>query len=57
LALSGQAAQPRTSRQGDRLCVRSVERLETSLLVRPNGYLAAHGVPTDPAAVLDHLAA
>jgi hypothetical protein len=57
LALPSQAAQPRTSGQGDRLCVRSVEGLETSLLVRPDGYLAAHGVPADPAAVLDHLAA
>jgi hypothetical protein len=57
LALSGQAAQPCTSGQGDRLCVRSVEGLETSLLVRPDGYLAAHGVPADPAAVLDRLAA
>lgn len=57
LALPSQAAQPRISGQGDRLYVRSVEGLETSLLVRPDGYLAAHGVPADPAAVLDHLAA
>jgi 2-polyprenyl-6-methoxyphenol hydroxylase-like FAD-dependent oxidoreductase len=57
LALPGQAAQARISGQGDRLCIRSVEGAETSLLERPDGYLAAHGVPADPAAVLDHLAA
>jgi 2-polyprenyl-6-methoxyphenol hydroxylase-like FAD-dependent oxidoreductase len=57
LALSGQTAPDRTSGHEDRLCIRSIEGLQTSLLVRPDGYLAAHGVPADPGAVLDHLAA
>jgi hypothetical protein len=57
LALPSQTAPSRTSGQGDRLCVRSDRGLETSLLVRPDGYLAAHGVPADPPTVLDHLAA
>jgi 2-polyprenyl-6-methoxyphenol hydroxylase-like FAD-dependent oxidoreductase len=38
-----------------RLAVRIVEGLETTLLIRPDGYLAARGVPTDPRAVLSWL--
>ncbi|MEU5304308.1 hypothetical protein ACH4YO_31665 [Streptomyces noursei] len=33
-----------------------VDGLETPLLIRPDGYLAAHGVPTDPHTVLANLA-
>jgi 2-polyprenyl-6-methoxyphenol hydroxylase-like FAD-dependent oxidoreductase len=42
-------------RQVDRLAVRVVDGLETTLLVRPDGYLAADGVPRDPHAVLGDL--
>ncbi|MFD4876496.1 FAD-dependent monooxygenase [Streptomyces sp. NPDC058420] len=39
----------------DALAVRHVRRLPTSLLVRPDGYLAGHSVPTTAAEVLDRL--
>ncbi|MHA6760324.1 FAD-dependent monooxygenase [Streptacidiphilus sp. PAMC 29251] len=38
------------------LTVRHVPGLSTTLLVRPDGYLAASGVPTNPQQVLDRLA-
>ena len=41
--------------QCGRLAVQAVEGLETTLLIRPDGYLAARGVPTDPRAVLSWL--
>ena len=41
--------------QSGRLAVQVVEGLETTLLIRPDGYLAARGVPTDPRAVLSWL--
>jgi 2-polyprenyl-6-methoxyphenol hydroxylase-like FAD-dependent oxidoreductase len=37
------------------LTVRHVPGLPTPLLVRPDGYLAAHGLPSAPAEVLHHL--
>ncbi len=39
-----------------RLSFQFVDELETPLLIRPDGYLAAHGVSTDPHAVLANLA-
>jgi 2-polyprenyl-6-methoxyphenol hydroxylase-like FAD-dependent oxidoreductase len=51
LAVPGDAGQE----EHGALAVRSVPGLPTTLLVRPDGYLAAHGVPADPAAVLDQL--
>jgi len=41
--------------QPERLNVQIVDGLETTLLVRPDGYLAACGVPTVPDAVLTRL--
>jgi 2-polyprenyl-6-methoxyphenol hydroxylase-like FAD-dependent oxidoreductase len=38
------------------LSVQVVDGLETPLLIRPDGYLAAYGVPADPHAVLANLA-
>ncbi|SEP53894.1 FAD-dependent monooxygenase [Amycolatopsis saalfeldensis] len=37
------------------LAIRHVSGLESPLLVRPDGYLAAYGVPTEPEKVLDQL--
>jgi hypothetical protein len=37
------------------LAVRRVPGLESPLLVRPDGYLAAYGVSTEPEKVLDQL--
>jgi 2-polyprenyl-6-methoxyphenol hydroxylase-like FAD-dependent oxidoreductase len=51
-------ALPDRPRQHDEhgvLAVRHVPGLATSLLVRPDGYLAAHGVATAPEQVLDDL--
>ncbi len=39
----------------DVLAVRHVRHLPASLLVRPDGYLAGHSVPTTAADVLDRL--
>jgi len=52
LALPGQPGEP-----GEHgvLAVRHVPGLDKPLLVRPDGYLAAHGVETAPRAVLDRL--
>ncbi len=59
LALPGTPAAPTltlgTSAVHDVLTVRYIPGLETSLLVRPDGYLAAHGVPAEPGEVLDRL--
>jgi hypothetical protein len=38
------------------LRVQSIDGLQTPLLIRPDGYLAAHGVSTDPHAVLADIA-
>jgi hypothetical protein len=35
--------------------MRTTEKLDTSLLIRPDGYLAAHDLPTNPDAVLARL--
>jgi hypothetical protein len=45
-------AEPMTNGRPSRLAVRVVEGLETTLLIRPDGYLAARGVPSDPRDVL-----
>jgi 2-polyprenyl-6-methoxyphenol hydroxylase-like FAD-dependent oxidoreductase len=42
--------------QHGRLAIRTVEGLQTTMLVRPDGYVAARGIPADPAAVLPRLA-
>jgi 2-polyprenyl-6-methoxyphenol hydroxylase-like FAD-dependent oxidoreductase len=47
--------QPRSEGEHGVLAVHHVPGLPTPLLVRPDGYLAAHGVATEPAEVLDHL--
>lgn len=54
LALPGDNSTSGPDEQG-LLAVRHVPQLDTSLLVRPDGYLAAHGVSTVPADVLAHL--
>ncbi|MCX5010363.1 FAD-dependent monooxygenase [Streptomyces sp. NBC_00555] len=56
LALPGRS-EPPNGRQWDTvLSVCHVPGLRTPLLVRPDGYLAAHGVPAEPAEVLSQLA-
>ncbi|MCX4683374.1 FAD-dependent monooxygenase [Kitasatospora purpeofusca] len=54
LALPGRGQQEHVQQQGV-LTVRHVPGLRTPLLVRPNGHLAAHGVPAEPAEVLSGL--
>lgn len=55
LAVPKAAASPAGDVQRGNLTVRAADRLGTTLLIRPDGYLAASGVPADPAAVLDRL--
>jgi 2-polyprenyl-6-methoxyphenol hydroxylase-like FAD-dependent oxidoreductase len=55
LALPGDERAPVADEQTT-LAVRHVPGLDTPLLVRPDGYLAAYGVATEPKKVLDHLA-
>jgi 2-polyprenyl-6-methoxyphenol hydroxylase-like FAD-dependent oxidoreductase len=55
LALPKDFSAPTPPADGARLTVRSVESLDTTLLIRPDGYLAASGVPADPSAVLSRL--
>jgi 2-polyprenyl-6-methoxyphenol hydroxylase-like FAD-dependent oxidoreductase len=55
LALPKDGSAPMPPADGARLTVRSVEGLDTTLLIRPDGYLAASGVPADPPAVLSRL--
>jgi 2-polyprenyl-6-methoxyphenol hydroxylase-like FAD-dependent oxidoreductase len=54
LALPGDGGTSVPDEQGT-LAVGHVPNLDTPLLVRPDGYLAAHGVPAVPAEVLDRL--
>jgi 2-polyprenyl-6-methoxyphenol hydroxylase-like FAD-dependent oxidoreductase len=56
LALPNPSTGPTESGRIGPLSFQFVERLQTSLLIRPDGYLAAHRVPTDPHAVLANLA-
>ncbi|WP_405164797.1 FAD-dependent monooxygenase [Nocardia sp. NBC_01499] len=44
--------EPRVPIEPDVLAVRQMRELDTALLIRPDGYLAAHGAPAD---VADHL--
>lgn len=55
LALPEDGGVPMPQADGPRLTVRSVGGLETTLLIRPDGYLAASGVPADPPGVASHL--
>jgi succinate dehydrogenase/fumarate reductase flavoprotein subunit len=55
LALPGQPRQADEPGEHGELAVRHVPGLDEPLLVRPDGYLAAHGVETAPQAVLDRL--
>ncbi|MBV6701299.1 FAD-dependent monooxygenase [Kitasatospora aureofaciens] len=56
LALPNPSTGPTESGRTGPLNFQFVDGLETPLLIRPDGYLAAHGVPTDPHAVLANLA-
>jgi 2-polyprenyl-6-methoxyphenol hydroxylase-like FAD-dependent oxidoreductase len=47
--------QPTQADEHGVLAVRHVPGLKSPLLVRPDGYLAAHGVAAEPEKVLDHL--
>jgi 2-polyprenyl-6-methoxyphenol hydroxylase-like FAD-dependent oxidoreductase len=42
--------------QHGRLAIRTIEGLPTTMLIRPDGYVAARGIPADPAAVVPRLA-
>ncbi|MFI1801349.1 FAD-dependent monooxygenase [Streptomyces sp. NPDC020379] len=55
LALPGTPRRAITADRQGALAVRYVPDLPTTLLVRPDGYLAAAGVPSDPAAVAERL--
>ncbi|MER7146429.1 FAD-dependent monooxygenase [Streptomyces xanthochromogenes] len=55
LALPGAPRRGITASRRGALAVRYVRDLPTTLLVRPDGYLAASGVPGDPAAVIERL--
>jgi 2-polyprenyl-6-methoxyphenol hydroxylase-like FAD-dependent oxidoreductase len=55
LALPKDVIAPKPPAGGERLTIRSVESLDTTLLIRPDGYLAASDVPADPIAVLSRL--
>ena len=55
LALPKDVSAPAPTADGARLTVRSVESLDTTLLIRPDGYLAASDVPADPPALLSRL--
>jgi 2-polyprenyl-6-methoxyphenol hydroxylase-like FAD-dependent oxidoreductase len=55
LAVPKDVSAPMPPADGARLTVRSVESLDTTLLIRPDGYLAASGVPADPSAILSRL--
>ncbi|RKT18292.1 2-polyprenyl-6-methoxyphenol hydroxylase-like FAD-dependent oxidoreductase [Streptomyces sp. 1114.5] len=50
------AAAPDTSAVHGLLTVRHIPALDTTLLVRPDGYLAAHGLPATPGEVAARLA-
>ena len=56
LALPSSPTGPTESGRIGPLSFQFVDGLETPLLIRPDGYLAAHGVSTDPHAVLANLA-
>ena len=56
LALPGSLSGPAEGGGIGPLSVQFVDGLETPLLIRPDGYLAAHGVSADPHAVLANLA-
>jgi 2-polyprenyl-6-methoxyphenol hydroxylase-like FAD-dependent oxidoreductase len=54
LALPG-GHEPKQLTEHGPMAVRHIPGLRTPLLVRPDGYLAAHGLSASPAEVLDHL--
>jgi hypothetical protein len=55
LAVPKSSGGPDGGAQFDRLTVRVLDGLDTTLLVRPDGYLAATDVPTDPSTVQSDL--
>jgi hypothetical protein len=55
LAVPKAAAGPAADGQRGSLTVRVADGLGTTLLIRPDGYVAARDVPADPAAVLTRL--
>ncbi|WP_269857049.1 FAD-dependent monooxygenase [Streptomyces sp. RPT161] len=56
LALPASSTGPAETGRIGPLSVQFVDGLDTPLLIRPDGYLAAHGVSTDPQDVLANLA-
>jgi 2-polyprenyl-6-methoxyphenol hydroxylase-like FAD-dependent oxidoreductase len=56
LALPGRSGPQQPGEQQGAVAVRYIPGLRTTLLVRPDGYLAAHGVPAAPPETLDDLA-
>jgi hypothetical protein len=56
LALPNSPNGPTRGGRMGRLSFQFVDGLETPLLIRPDSYLGAHGVSTDPSAVLANLA-
>ncbi|MFE9533237.1 FAD-dependent monooxygenase [Streptomyces sp. NPDC006691] len=55
LALPGEPRRGITASRRGELAVRYIRNLPTTLLVRPDGHLAASGVPGDPATVAERL--
>jgi hypothetical protein len=56
LALPTPPTGPTESGRIGPLSFQFIDGLETPLLIRPDGYLAAHGLSTDPHAVVSNLA-